>query len=277
MIYKTLNVTLDYKELNLDNGEQHPTLDLYLPDNFPEIDSDRKRPTVIICPGGGYRYTSRREAEPVALKFVTEDFNAVVLNYSCAPARFPASLCEVAWAVKTVKQNAIDWNVDAENIFVCGFSAGGHLAASFGTLWDSKIIKNAFPCQDLSIKGMILCYPVITSGEKAHCGSFTNLLGENATSKALAQVSLEKQVSPTTPPAFIWHTFEDATVPVENSLLFASALRAKNVPFELHIFPFGPHGLSLCTDTVYGPDKIPSRAEENKIWIDLAIAWIKKF
>lgn len=276
MICKTLNVTLDYNELNLDNSEQQATLDLYLPDNFTEIDTVRKRPTVIICPGGGYRFTSRREAEPVALKFVAEDFNAAVLNYSCAPARFPCALCELAWTVKNLKENALEWNVDTDKIFVCGFSAGGHLSASFGTLWDSKIIKNAFPCQDLSIKGMILCYPVITSGEKAHRGSFNNLLGENATDEALAQVSLEKQVSPTTPPTFIWHTFEDATVPVENSLLFASALKSKNVPFELHIFPFGTHGLSLCTDTVYSPGRKPEHSDENKIWFDLAIDWIKK-
>lgn len=277
MLCKTLNVDLDYKALNLDNGGYQATIDLFLPDNYPEIDANRKRPTIVICPGGAYMRTSRREAEPIALKFVAQDFNAIVLNYSCAPARFPASLCELAWTVKTVKENADAWNVDVDNIFVCGGSAGGHLCASFATLWDSQIVKNVFPESDLRIKGSILCYPVITSGEKAHRGSFINLLGEEATEEQLLQVSLEKQVSASTLPAFIWHTVEDNAVPVENSFLYASALRENNVPFEMHIFPQGPHGLSLCSDAVYGPDKKPLHCDENKIWFDLACDWIKKF
>lgn len=278
MICKSLSVALDYKAHNLDNGGYQATADLYLPDNYPDIDVERKRPTVIICPGGSYRFTSRREAEPVALNFIAKDFNAIVLNYSCAPALFPASLCELAWCVKTVKENACNWNVDTDKIFICGFSAGGHLTASFATLWNNQIIKNVFPKYDLSVAGTILCYPVITSGEKAHRGSFLNLLGEKATdTKALLQVSLEKQVSSSTPPAFIWHTVEDNVVPVENSILYASALKENNIPFEMHLFPRGPHGLSLCTKAVYNPDKMPSRGEENNIWFDLAIAWIKRF
>lgn len=275
MIVKTLNVDLDYKALNLDNGEFQATITLYLPHNYSAIDASRKRPTIIICPGGAYVGTSCRESEPIALKFIAEDFNAVVLNYSCNPARFPASLCEVAWTVQLLKEHAEEWNVDVDKLFVTGFSAGGHLAASFGIFWDSEILKNLFPGKDLSIKGMILSYPVITSGEKAHRGSFKNLLGEDASNEALLQTSLEKQVTETTVPAFIWHTFEDAAVPVENSLLLASALSEKKVPFEMHIFPRGSHGLSLCTPVVYAPDKMPLRGQENKIWIDLAINWIK--
>lgn len=278
MICNSLNVDIDYKKLSLENGSHQATIDIYLPDNYPEIDLERKRPTVIICPGGGYRYTSRREAEPIALALLCADFNAIVLNYSCAPALFPCALFELASVVKTVKQNAQMWNADTDKIFVMGFSAGAHLAASFGTLWSSELVREAFPNDNLSVAGMLLSYPVITSNEKAHRGSFDNLLGEKATDKkALELVSLEKQVNPQTPPAFIWHTFEDSTVPVENSLLLASALKEQGVPFELHIFPRGGHGLSLCTDTVYGPGKFSGRGSENKVWVDLAIAWAKSF
>ena len=265
MVHNILNVDIDYKKLNLENGDHQATMTLYVPDNFSEIDLERKRPTVIICPGGAYSYTSAREAEPGALNFITADFNAIVLNYSCAPAVFPCALFELASTIKTVKENAQKWHVDTDKIFVMGFSAGGHLAASYGTYLDSELVKSAFADCDLSIAGMILSYPVITSGEKAHRGSFDNLLGEKATDeKALKLVSLEQQVSPSTPPAFIWHTFEDGTVPVENSLLFADALAKNKVPFEMHIFPDGRHGLGLA-------DTYPHVAQ----WTGLFINWLK--
>ncbi len=276
MNYKCLNIEIDYKKIGVDNGGFQPTMTLYLPENSKEIDINRKRPTVVICPGGGYGMTSDREAEPIALKFLSEDCNTVVVRYSVAPARFPTQLLELAFAVAKVRENAEEWNVDVDKIFVMGFSAGGHLAASYSTLWNKDFIKEYFGFENGEHKpnGMILCYPVITSGEKAHRGSFDNLLGEKKDDPAMLElVSAEKQVNEDTPPAFIWHTFEDEVVPVENSLLMASALAEKKITSELHIFPHGWHGLSLCNDTVYG--EYTGFFPETRCWVDMAVRWLK--
>lgn len=276
MNYQVLDIKIDYKKINVDNGGYQPTMSLYLPSNSNEIDLNRKRPTVVICPGGGYAFTSDREAEPVALKFVSADYNAVIVRYSVDKAKFPAALLELSYAVAKIRENAEEWNVDTEKIVVCGFSAGGHLAASFSTLWNKDFVKEYFGYKNGENKpnGMILCYPVITSGEKAHRGSFEYLLGEKVSDKALMElVSVEKQVGEDTPPAFIWHTFEDGCVPVENSLLIANALAEKKISTELHIFPQGPHGLSLANSIVYG--NYGGDFAECSAWADMAIRWIK--
>lgn len=277
MRYSVLDIEIDYKKIGVDNGGYQPTMSVYLPDNTKEIDLERKHPTVVICPGGGYGFTSDREAEPIALKFVSAGFNAVVVRYSVAPATFPAALLELSSVVAKIRENKDEWNVDTEKIVVIGFSAGGHLAASLGVLWNKDFIKEYFGFKGGENKpnGMILCYPVISSGEKAHRGSFNNLLGENKdNSELLELVSLEKQISEDTAPAFIWHTFEDACVPVENSLDMASALKAKNIPFEMHIFPKGPHGLSLANETVY--KNYSGNYNEVQPWADMAIRWVKE-
>lgn len=276
MRYSVLNIEIDYQKIGVDNGGYQPTMSVYLPDNSKEMNIDRKRPTIVVCPGGGYGYTSAREAEPIALKFLSVGFNAVVVHYSVAPATFPAALYELSYAVSKVRENAEEWNVDTNKIVVIGFSAGGHLAASLGVFWNKDFVKEYFGFKGGENKpnGMILSYPVISSGEKAHRGSFNNLLGEKANdAEMLELVSLEKQVSEDTPPAFIWHTFNDACVPVENTLAMATALREKDIPFEMHIYPDGPHGLSLANDVVYG--SYGGGYEHMQPWIDMAIRWVK--
>lgn len=278
MNYRTINIDLDYKKIGADNGGYQPTMTLYLPSNSPEIEEGRKRPTVIVCPGGGYRITSDREAEAIAFKFIAEDCNAIVVRYSCAPARFPIQLLELAWVVSKVRENAEEWNVDLNKVAVMGFSAGGHLAASYGTLWNKDFIKEYFGFEGGENKpnGMILCYPVITGGEQAHRGSFENLLGDKKDDEELLLLlSPEKQITEDTPPAFIWHTFEDSGVPVENSLLMATALTQNKISTELHIFPNGWHGLSLCNLTVLNPNTYHGEFDECQVWIDMAIRWIK--
>lgn len=246
-----------------------PTLTTYILDNKSLGVS--KRPAVLVCPGGGYVNCSAIEAEPIVMQFLSAGFNAFLLNYSVSPAKYPAALEEVSRAVEIIRENAEEWGVFEDKIAVCGFSAGAHLAASLGVFWNREPIKSAG--KKNKPNALILSYPVITSGEAAHRGSFEQLCGDDA--ELIKKMSLENQVTSDTPPTFLWHTFEDAAVPVENSLLFASALRSCNVPFELHIYPKGGHGLSLLKEET---GLLPgSRFSENaKGWMALACGWLKE-
>ena len=224
------------------------------------------RPLVLVCPGGGYEFNSDREAEVFALQFLAMGCHAAVLNYSCKPAVFPTALGELAYSVALIRRNAAEWHVEPDKIIVLGCSAGGHLAASLGVFWD----------EDITVRpdGLILCYPVISSGEFAHRGSFQSLLQERE--EELSQrMSLEKQVSSKVPPVFMWHTFEDDVVPVENALLFAGALRRAGVSTELHMYPRGGHGLGLANRISEGRDGY-GQQEECATWISLVRTWIEK-
>lgn len=244
--------------------------------NTPELKLSPRR-AVIVCPGGGYGMLSDREAEPIAAQFLAAGFATFILHYGVGEAAADyLPLKQVAAAVRYVRTHAADYCVDARYVFTCGFSAGGHLAASAGVLWQHPCL--GAECADGMARptGMILAYPVITAGEFAHRGSILRLCGkEQPTEAEMTAFSLEKQVDATTPPAFLWHTFSDATVPVQNSLLLAEAMTAAGVPFELHIFPEGVHGLSLCNE-------ITACGKENKmnahceIWMELAIRWAKE-
>ena len=240
------------------------------------------RRAVIVCPGGGYNHVSAREAEPIAAQFLAAGYATFILHYSTGEnATDYRPLKELALAIRHVRENADKYNVDPNYVFLCGFSAGGHLCASAGILWSSPVLDEiaaGAPRDILRPTGMILGYPVISAGEHGHRGSFRKLCGkEEPTEDEMIPFSLEKQVTADTAPAFIWHTFEDKTVPVQNSLLLAQAMTAAGVHFELHIFPNGPHGLSLCNDlTASGkPERniIPHTAQ----WVDLALRWVKDF
>lgn len=235
------------------------------------------RPAVVICPGGGYHNLSPREGEPIAMQFLSMGYHAFVLRYRVAPTCFPTSLQELALLMAQIRRHSREWNVDPDRIAVAGFSAGGHLACSLGTFWNRE-----FVCGPLGVKaeeirpdGMILSYPVITSGQWAHANSFIHLLGEDAENEEKRRlVSLEFQVGPHTPKTFLWHTAADEIVPVQNSLLLADALVRNHVSLELHIYPEGPHGLSLATeDTSVG---LGERIEPwCQSWISLAGEWMK--
>lgn len=266
-----------HEKITIQTDESEAVLYTYIIDNSPQMDNNRKRPTVIICPGGGYEFTSDREAEPVAIRMNAMGFNACVLRYNVRPAVFPTALLELSKAVALVRDHAEQWHVDVNKIIVAGFSAGGHLAGSLGVFWNESFISDALGISNENIKpnGLLLSYPVITSGEHAHRGSFAALLGENHKT-SVEDVSLEKQVSPYTPPTFLWHTCSDQSVPVENSLLFATALRKHNVPLELHIYPEGVHGLSLGTEETQGKGNRSHLQPEVANWIDMAGVWINK-
>ena len=238
-----------------------------------------KRPLVLICPGGGYCRTSVREAEPLALQFLAMGYHAAVLHYSCAPAKYPVSLMELASAVALIRENAQEWHVDADKIVVQGSSAGGHLAASLGMFWDEDFLAEGIGLsreehEKIRPNGMILCYPVISSGEFAHRGSFESLLGDREAELG-EKLSLEKQVNEKTPKAFIWHTFSDETVPVENSLLLVSAMRRAGIPTEFHMYPRGQHGLALANHLTANNDGTAMQ-EECTSWIGLAYTWMEQ-
>ncbi|GAA3631130.1 alpha/beta hydrolase [Lactobacillus hamsteri] len=237
-------------------------LDCYIQDN-ESCAQDRLRPAIVICPGGGYEEIADREGEPIAIKMLGYGFQAFVLNYSLTPTHFPVALTELSSSVEFVRKNAKKFNISPDAIFVAGFSAGGHLAASLGVYWSSKLLKElGYNSEDIKPNALLLGYSVITSGEYAHHASIVNLLGKKDSNslKKLHQVSLELHVNELTPPSFIWHTATDDVVPVENSLMFASALKKNNINFELTIYPQGGHGLSLGTiETAHksGDDIVP--------------------
>lgn len=263
-----------HKKIELhEEGSSNAYFTTYLIENNPEM-PNIKRPVVVICPGGAYISVSHREGEPIALQFLAKGYHAVVLNYSIHPnAHYPTALLEVARVVQTLRQRAEDWLIDTDKIIVMGFSAGGHLAASYACFWSENLISNALGCtaQMLRPNGLILGYPVITSGEYAHRNSFVFLLGERY-DELVGKMSLEKQVNCENPPTFIWHTITDEAVPVENSKLFAEALQEKEIPVELHLYPEGMHGLALANEFTAVNDQwiVPSCQD----WVELALLWL---
>lgn len=247
----------------------------YFLDNSPEINLEETRPVIVICPGGGYSMTSDREAEAIAVKFLSMGYHAAVLRYSCSPAVYPTALLELAAVIKILRENAKQWHIDKDKIIIQGSSAGGHLAASMGVFWKEDFIAQYFNCDSELLKpnALILNYPVITSGKFAHRDSFHKLLGDRY-NELLSKMSLEQQVTNDTPKTFLWHTFTDDCVPVENSLLFLMALKDKNIPTEFHMYPVGGHGLGLATKETACPNGYGIQ-EECKSWIPLVETWLK--
>lgn len=253
-------------------------LTLYLPDVWEEINTGAQFPCVVICPGGGYWWTSEREAEPVALRLLGQGIAAAVVNYTCQGAHYPVQLLQILASVAYVRKHSGELHINRDKIAVMGFSAGGHAACTAGLFWQDRMFSDALGITPDEAKpnGMVLCYPVITSGRYAHADSFKCLLGENPAPALLEKMSLEKQVTENAPKAFIWHTAEDGLVPVENSLLLAAALQEKGISIEMHIYPTGYHGLSLCDDTVNKPEDVADCAKYCAGWVSHCIRWIKE-
>lgn len=251
---------------------------LYIPDISEEIDTEIQFPYAVICPGGGYWWTSDREAEPCALRLLGHGIATAVVRYSCGGTHYPTQLLQILAAITYVRRNSADLHIHPEKIAVMGFSAGGHAACTAGLFWQETEFEQLLGIQHGEDKpnGMILCYPVITSGKHAHEDSFKCLLGDNPLVELLEKMSLEKQVTENAPQAFIWHTFEDGLVPMESSLLLATALRKKGIPLEMHIYPKGHHGMSLCDETVNKAQDIYDAVKYCSNWVEHCIHWIKE-
>lgn len=250
----------------------------YFLDSSIEMRPNEKRPVILMCPGGGYEMTSDREAEPMAMQFLAMGYHVAILRYSVCPVRYPAALLQVAESVLYLKEHTDEYHIDPEKIVVQGCSAGGHLAANYGIAWNSPFLTKLMGMENdpeqLCVAGLLLCYPVITSGEKAHEESFRNFLGEQYEEKK-DELSLENQVTPDTPPTFLWHTATDETVPVENSLYFFQACLQQGVSAELHIYPVGGHGLSLANEETCRANGIGVQ-KECQSWIGLAQTWLEE-
>ena len=274
MQYIEKEIEVNYPAGAKKDGYQ-PVLCCYLQNRAEEVPGSDRRPAVIVCPRGAYRFKSDREGEPVAFRFLAAGMNAFVLQYSVAPSEYPCALLELAAAVAMVRENSEAWHTDPKQIYLCGFSAGGHLCASLGTLWKDGMFAGSTGYEPYQWKpdGMILSYPVISMDQFGHEECRNLLLGERQ-QELKGQLSLQKRVSPDTVPAFLWCTQEDEEVPMENSLLFAAALRANKVHFELHIYEKGVHGLAICDElTANRPERL---APDNAGWVDLAVRWIRR-
>jgi len=226
------------------NDNDIPTLTAYLP-----AGTNATGAAMVICPGGGYAHLAPHEGNDYGLWLNQHGVAGFVLKYRLGSSgyRHPAMLQDAERAVRMVRANATVWHIDPKRVGIMGSSAGGHLASTLMTHFEPGDPNAADPIERESSRPDIgiLCYPVITFGEFAHVGSRENLLGKNPSPELVKLLSNELQVTHDTPPCFIWQTFDDKTVPVENSLLFAVALRKAGVPFDLHIYEHGRHGLGL--------------------------------
>lgn len=254
------------------------TLHCYLPDATDRSFYHGKRPGIIVFPGGGYESRYEGEGEPMALRFVAHGIPAFVLDYTVTEKVqeiYPKPLIEAFAAVRYVRENAVSFGIDPNNITTCGFSAGGHLCGCMGTLWDKEIAKDWVgdnPRMSRPDK-MILSYAVLHAVEKTHSLSIQNLLGKLYGDEKMREAfDLVMNVNAETSPAFIWATAEDEAVPVCASIDFAQALDSFGIPFELHIWPHGHHGLCLGDQVT----EAHPYGENDTIytWIDDAIRFI---
>ena len=244
--------------------------------NYQEMRLNQQRPLVLVCPGGAYGFVSEKEGEPLAIRFLSMGYHVALLEYSVHPqVKYPVELLQLANAVNYLKKHAKEYNINPDKIIIQGSSAGGHLAGSFGCFWNKRWLREAIGVEEgyLRPAGLILNYPVITSGEKAHHDSFYNLLGERY-EELKEEMSLEKQVTQDVPRTFLWHTVTDDLVPVENSILFAQALIEQGVSVELHLYPVGGHGLALANYETQSADGYGIQPEVQS-WADLAKTWLK--
>lgn len=270
----------------------------------PELPAGEKRPLILVCPGGAYMHCSDREAEPVALRFAAMGYHAAVLRYSTYGERrndfdrlatddyvkprnlYPTQMRELGMAMLLLKGRAAEWRIDPDRIALCGFSAGAHNCAMYAASWNRPVLTDALRASPEALRpaAAILGYPVvdfsITEGvSEAGRPLYTEMdkafIGAAEPSEAqFAEVNAARQVTADTPPMFIWSTAADASVPVMNSLSLASALSKNGVPFELHIFEEGAHGMGLCDQASAGASRHMNAGAAR--WPELAGKWLAK-
>lgn len=233
------------------------------------LETEEPLPCIVVLPGGGYSRRAPHEGQPIAEFFNSQGFHAVVVDYRVSPNHHPAPLADVQRTVRILRYHANAWKIDPQKIVTCGFSAGGHLCGStvlFPDVYSADVETDAIDALDCTPNGAILCYPVISVSEPyGHCNSGKRLLGEERYAVEQGDFCLERRVTKTTPKVFLWHTSTDEIVNVKNSLVFGERLRDNGIPFEMHVFSEGRHGLGLAK-------AYPDISE----WARLAANWVKR-
>lgn len=260
-----------YDKVKFDEKDENAFLEVFVSEKVEGF----VRKAILVIPGGAYSSVcASREGEPIAQAFVPYGYNAFVLHYTVNEKPFPSHLVQASKAIKHIKDNADKYNIDPENIFVVGFSAGGHLAATLGTMWHKEEIYKEIdmPLGYNKPKGMMLIYPVIT-GKYYNARSFENLLmKEKLTEEDIILTSAASAVSDKTSPAYIIHTSNDEMVDVRHSISMANALAENDIRFEMHIYPDAPHGVALGNEiTKCGVDKWCNSAISE--WVNNAVVW----
>jgi len=293
------------KKRYVEETESGAEFTAYLLEDSKELFPGKKRPVVVIAPGGGYLFTSDREAEPVAMKFLSLGYHAVVLRYTTGDMEGERigvgkqALKELAMTIRYLRQKSDLWFLDKDKIAVCGFSAGAHLAASLGVHWHDKELAESIHSshvenEEIKPNALILAYPLIDykvmlekSNQQADNPEFKDNIdfmqianraltgATELTDELIKEYSPNYWVTKDTPPTFMWHTSKDKLVYAENSLVFALELAKHNVPYELHVFQDGDHGLSLANETTANSEKEIDK--DCEIWFDLAAHWLKKY
>ena len=260
-----------YEKVKFDEKDEKAFLEVFAPDKIEGF----VRKAILVIPGGAYSSVcASREGEPIAQAFIPHGYSAFVLHYTVNEKPFPSHLVQASKAIKHIKDNADKYGIDPENVFVVGFSAGGHLAASVGTMWHKEEVYKEIdmPFGYNKPKGMMLIYPVIT-GKYYNARSIENLLmKEDLSEKDIEITSAACAVSEKTSPAYIIHTANDELVDVRHSLEMSEALAGNKIPFELHIYPDAPHGVALGNEiTKCGVEKWSNPAISE--WVGNAAAW----
>lgn len=233
-------------------GDQIPYFEKeinFIPEITPYLVNESDS-AVLVCPGGGYGGRAEHEG-PVIAKWLNQiGISAFVLDYRVAPYKHPAEISDGIRGIRYIRYHAEKFGIDPHKIAIMGFSAGGHLAASVSVHYGTEFYEPTDEVDQMDCRpdATVLCYPVIDMFEYRHDGSRINLLGPNPAHEQKEFMSLHRQITKDTPPAFLWHTSSDQAVPVENSLLYAAGLSKCLVPFELHVYPVGWHGLGLAPE-----------------------------
>ena len=271
MIYKKIDLIKEY-HLNI---ETECNLYIYEEDLSYEVNLNRKFLPLLIIPGGDYEFTSFREKEPVALKFLSEGFASFVLKYSCGKnAKFPLQLLEGYLALDYINKNKEELHIDISKLGLIGFSAGGHLNGLLSSSYLKEEFVEEYKLNVPKIAYSAYGYPVVNQYDEPREQSFINLF-KNEKLRMQSDLSLPKLINKNNPRAFIFSTVEDSVVPIKNTISLISAYKENGIPFEAHIFEHGEHGLSLGNISVYNLKYMDEFSKTNSKWFDLFIIWLK--
>ncbi|WP_145407836.1 alpha/beta hydrolase [Paenibacillus xylanexedens] len=296
------------QKIQLFEDNKHSNLYTYILDPQISYNVFRKRPAIIICPGGGYLMTATKEGEAVATRFLSKGYHTFVLRYSTyfkermtdlnevppinKKSHYPEPLIELMESIRLIKEHAEEWYIDTENIFVLGFSAGGHLAASLAVKWDDNYLLSRFQ-EEVSPslfkpKGILLCYPGLNfessrANFQSHANPMIQRQGEflysaifgctDPSKEQLEKVKIINHIRQDMPPVFLWHTYDDEITSSEESAEFIFELIRQKVKCEFHLFAKGKHGLGLSDEiSANREDDINKEVSE---WVNLADKWLK--